>query len=242
MTSVRPDDLLRLLRSGDAARPRLIWHAPGERIELSGRVLATWAAKAADLLQEDLDAGPSARVLLACPPHWRLAAWALGTWVVGATVATEDGDPGEFTVVVTAGDRANDFVSRGTDVVALTLAALARRSPIDLPSGVIDEAAVLNTYADDVEPFDRADDDALALVGSAEFTYTDLVGAGTDDRIHLSGSLPLDEVLRRACAAWAAGGSVVLTDPTWESAHGGDPAEGEFARVLATEGVSAPGG
>ena len=58
----------------------------GERIELSARVLANWVAKAANLLRDDLDAGPGSVVLLDLPPHWRTLYWAFAAWSVGACV------------------------------------------------------------------------------------------------------------------------------------------------------------
>lgn len=262
----RPDDLVRLLRSGESARPRLIWYAPGERIELSGRVLATWAAKAADLLQEELDAEVGTRVGLVGTPHWRLIVWALATWNLGGTVVLDD-DAG-VDVLVLDGHRLGDLLHGGTwspgdpatrgaeHVVALTRAALARRSPVALPDGVIDEAAILLTHADEMDPLDTAADDDTALVDdAATSSYADLVAAASPARAgagdgtggrdaptrrHVPGSIPLAEVLRTAVATWATGGSIVLTDPEWEADQGGDPSAPAFARVLESEGVSAP--
>ena len=83
----RPDDLVRLLRSGESAKPRLVWYAPEERIELSGRVLATWTAKAADLLQE-----PSATRFVGVAAGDGVADLA-GLIVGGLTAATDDPRP-----------------------------------------------------------------------------------------------------------------------------------------------------
>lgn len=246
---VRPDDLVRLLRSGESATPRLIWHAPGERIELSGRVLATWASKIADLLQEEFEAGVGSTVLLDGSPHWRLMAWALGGWTVGATVVTcTDPDSGTSVrpsgpvdVLVADGSRfaAGEVDIEAETLVGLTRAALARTSPVPLPAGVVDEASTVLTYADQVDPYDRADDDDLALDGATQATYAALIRPAAAERIHLSGSLPFAEVLAQAASVWAAGGSVVLTDPAWEASQGGDAAAGDFAQTLRSEGVSA---
>ncbi|WP_051992256.1 TIGR03089 family protein [Mobilicoccus pelagius] len=247
----RPDDLARILRSGESALPRLIWHAPGERIELSGRVLATWTAKAADLLQEDLDGGVGTRVRLEGDPHWRLLVWALATWTVGGTVVVGGGAPSAenpVDVVVIDGERLGETwepgaaETQGADwVVALTRAALARRSPVPLPAGVVDEAAVLLSHPDEMDPYDTAPATAPALVGdAASVTYDDLVTPGVEGRLHVSGTAPLAEVLRTAASAWAGGGSILLTDPRWEEEHGGDPTQGSFARILESEGVTGP--
>lgn len=238
----RPDDLLALLRSGESARPRLIWHAPGERIELSGRVLATWAAKAADFLQEEADAGVGTRVLLDGEPHWRFLAWALGVWHVGGAVVTPRARQQDAQVVVATGARiaAGEVNIAGADTaVALTPAALARVSPDPLPAGVIDEAATLLSYADEVDPYDRAGERDTALADLQEHTYAGVLTTTDDDRRHLSGAGHLAEVLIPAASTWAAGGSIVLTDPAWEAEQGGDPGAGHFAEILAEEGVTA---
>ena len=49
-------------------------------------MLANWVAKAANLLRDDLDAGPGSVVLLDLPPHWRTLYWAFAAWSVGACV------------------------------------------------------------------------------------------------------------------------------------------------------------
>jgi len=54
----------------------------GERIELSGRVLANWVAKAANLLQDDLDAGPG-RSMATTQPGPAIGARRTGCWRPG---------------------------------------------------------------------------------------------------------------------------------------------------------------
>src|SRR6478609_4494665 len=87
-----PATLLRRLVASDPGRPRVTVYddtdspTRGERIELSARVLANWVAKAANLLRDDLDAGPGSVVLLDLPPHWRTLYWAFAAWSVGACV------------------------------------------------------------------------------------------------------------------------------------------------------------
>ena len=87
-----PAALLRRLVAADPGRPRVTVYddtdspTRGERIELSARVLANWVAKAANLLRDDLDAGPGSVVLLDLPPHWRTLYWAFAAWSVGACV------------------------------------------------------------------------------------------------------------------------------------------------------------
>jgi len=80
-----PEDvqsLLAALMASDPGRPRITVYddtdgpTRGERVELSARVVANWVAKAANLLQDELDAGPGTVVRLALPPHWRTVYWA----------------------------------------------------------------------------------------------------------------------------------------------------------------------
>src|SRR5699024_4296186 len=84
--SVATTVLTQLAESG-GTQPRLTWYgADDERVELSGRVLANWVTKAANLLTEEADLSPGSRVLLDLPIHWRAAVWALATWTAGGEV------------------------------------------------------------------------------------------------------------------------------------------------------------
>src|SRR5690606_6668003 len=84
-------DVLRTL-TADPGRPRLTWYGDGgERIELSGAVLANWASRTTNLLVEEFDAEPGTIVALDLPPHWRTLVWALATWQSGAEVRIVDG-------------------------------------------------------------------------------------------------------------------------------------------------------
>lgn len=163
-----PRDLLAALTATDPGRPRITWYvlggpADGERVELSGAVLANWASKAANLLQDELDAGPGTRVLLDLPPHWRSAYWALAAWAVGAEVVTSGAAAGAD-VVVTAEPAAHTGADAGADaMVVVTLPALARAAVVPVPAGAIDEARELATFGDAFTAYDRSDDDSPAL-------------------------------------------------------------------------------
>ncbi|MEI2777439.1 MAG: TIGR03089 family protein [Tetrasphaera sp.] len=227
---MRPDDLLpRLLRS-DPARPRITCYddTTGERIELSAKVLANWVAKAANLLQEEFDAGPGTRVALDLAPHWRTLYWALATWAVGAEVTT---DPGAD-VLVTADP--THAAGHGAAII-VTLPALARRSAHPLPDTAFDEAKELAGYPDQANPWDRADDDAPALsAGGEAAAYENVV---PDDeqpgaRVHTTTS-DTAGFLRLALSTYAADGSIVLS-----ITPGDAPEPGALAARLAAEGVT----
>lgn len=189
----------------DGGRPRLTWYGDGgERVELSGAVLAQWVTKAANLLVEELDAGPGHRVRLDLPGHWRAVVWALAVWRVGACVVVGDDEPAD--AVVTPRPAAHP----GT-VVAIALPALARRFDGSLPAGAVDGAAVLG-YGDTLGWVPPADVAAAALVGpSGTVSHAELVRPATADRVLLfADSAPLDLLLRQVVDVLAADGSVVL--------------------------------
>lgn len=173
--------LLAHLGAGPAATaPRLTHYDGPERIELSGRVLTNWVAKAANLLLEEADAEPGLKVRLDLPPaHWRAAYWALATWSVGGIVCLR-GSGQRADVVVTDSPE-----SLGRDpgpvVVAVTLAALARTFDGPLAAAALDEAAILATYGDHLDvPQEPQPDDVAVLAGGRSRTFADLVPAPGD--------------------------------------------------------------
>ncbi|MEO7448554.1 MAG: TIGR03089 family protein [Humibacillus sp.] len=219
-----PADVLAALLASDPAGPRLTWYddepgpTAGERIELSARVLANWVAKAANLLQDDSDAGPGTTVGLDLPAHWRSVYWALATWSAGATVVT---GPAARSADVLVTDSPAAAAEHGGDAVLVTLAALARTHPraTEAPAAV-DEARELATHGDRFVPMADAERHDVALATDAGDTaYGELVVVETADavapRVALRGSL--EHVLRQCLAVWAQDGSVVLqrgTSPT----------------------------
>jgi uncharacterized protein (TIGR03089 family) len=230
--------LLDRLVAADPGRPRVTVYddtdgpARGERVELSARVLANWVAKAANLLQEELDAGPGTVVRLALPPHWRTLYWALATWSVGACVEVPDADGSGSADVVVTDDP--DRVDEAPAAVVVTLPALARAAAVAVPAGAVDEARELATYADVLDPWQAPGADAPALRGPEGVTrYADLVPVpGSPGRWHTA-TTDTAAFLRLALEAFAADGSVVLTR--------GTPTAEVLARRLEAEGVTASG-
>ncbi|HKG50491.1 MAG TPA: TIGR03089 family protein [Actinomycetales bacterium] len=246
-TARTPAELLAALVASDPTRPRVTWYddadgpTRGERIELSARVLANWTAKAANLLVDELDVEPGDVVVLALPTHWRALYWALAAWSAGAVVVVptsvttgvptgdpnglpadaEDLPPGARVLVVSAGTA---WLADGADVqsvVAVSLAALSRRwDEGPLPTGAVDEAAVLTGQGDVFVPFFDPDPDASALrVGPKEWTAAGLVSAAREAASDLE---PRARVLvtdgpgaaARLLAPWTVDGSLVLVrDP-----------------------------
>ena len=253
-------DVLRRLVSSDPGRPRITVYddtdspTRGERVELSARVLANWVAKAANLLQDDLDVAPGSVVRLDLPPHWRTLYWALAVWSVGACVEVPErrcGEPagaGGGTSVDAAGTASahpagvlvtDDPVAAAAatevgveHVVLVTLAALARSATAVVPSGAVDEARDLATHGDVFDAWEEPEpDDAALRTPAGDTDHESLVPTGGDAgaRVHTT-TTDTAAFLRLALEAWAADGSVVLTR--------GEAAREVLARRLADEGVT----
>ncbi|MEO7070200.1 MAG: TIGR03089 family protein [Nostocoides sp.] len=236
-----PADVLADLVRADPTAPRLTAYddtpsGGGERIELSAKVLANWVAKAANALQEEWDVEPGTRVRLLLPPHWRLAYWAYAVWSVGAAVDLTGGDGGAGgrDVSVTVSDDPAVVAEADGERVLVTLAALARRSPVPVPTGAIDEAASIATYADQFDAWASPAATDVAVVDSSgeATTYGSWPSPALEvppgARVHTATADPAT-FLRQLHAAWSAGGSLVLS----RGAAGRD-----VAARLASEGVT----
>ncbi|MCP2266084.1 TIGR03089 family protein [Promicromonospora thailandica] len=199
--------------AADGGRPRLTWYGDdGERVELSGAVLANWASKTVNLLVEEFDAAPGTRVVVDLPAHWRTAVWALAAWRTGATVELpEPGADAAPDVVVTA--EPGRWADGGADLVVVSLPALARRYDGDLPAGAVDAAAAVMTYGDVIGWVPEVDPGQDALVSAAGAVgHRDLVPApGDGARVLVDGRETVADVLRELLGIWAGGGSAVLT-------------------------------
>lgn len=229
----------------EPGRPRVTWYGgDGERVELSGAVLTNWVVKTTNLLTEELDVAPGARVLLDLPPHWRALTWALGTWRAGACVvpAAADGSPADgaaVDVVVTVRPDAHT----GT-VVAVTLAALARAWPGPLPAGALDAASAVMTYPDALGWVPAADPAAPA-VAAPTVAHADLLAAAAGRADGLAGARVLvdashvgdaTDLALAALGLWALDGSVVLVDGAHRDAAALDRVRGDERVTADLEG------
>ena len=231
--------LAEILRS-DPARPRVTFYEDtpgptrGERIELSGKVLANWVAKAGNALQDEYDLGPGSLVRLALPPHWRALYWALAVWSVGGTVDCTGGRSPDLLICSDPAAIAATGEPGPGDVVLVTLASLARAHPGPVPAGAMDEARELATYGDRFTALaEPAPGDPALTVDGVTAAYPGVVPerdwpAGS--RVNVAGDL--GQVLVSALAAWAVDGSVVLTR---NGLRAGDTSQAER---LATERVT----
>jgi uncharacterized protein (TIGR03089 family) len=156
--------LLGPLCSGTAAaRPLITFYddATGERVELSGTTTANWAAKAANLLREECDVEPGAKVTFLLPAHWQTAAALLAAWWCGAAVVPE---PADADWVLADADRVDLALAAAPagGVVALSLDAFGKSVP-GLPAGVVDFATEVRLQGDDFAPWEPVPDSAPAL-------------------------------------------------------------------------------
>ncbi|GAB3172776.1 TIGR03089 family protein [Myceligenerans halotolerans] len=232
----------------DPGRPRLTWYGDdGERVELSGAVLANWVAKTTNLLVEEYDVQPGSMVGVNLPVHWRTVTWALAAWRVGATVVLSDGAPSGpaaegLDVAVT--DSPERWAASPADLVVVSLPALARRYDGDLPPGAMDAAAAVMTYADQVIYAPEPEPGRAALAGAgadgspttAVVRHDELVPeAGDGARVLVDGRGATADVLRELLRTWAGAGSVVLTSPATAAALEADAARRD--RLVTTEKI-----
>jgi len=149
------DALLDPVLSANPMGPRITFYddATGERIELSTVTLANWAAKTANLLRDELGAGPGTRVAVLLPAHWQTAAVLLGVWWIGAEVVCS----GSADIALCTADRlaeADDVVADGNqtgEVAVLSLDPFGKPAE-GLPIGVTDYATAVRVHGDQVTP------------------------------------------------------------------------------------------
>ncbi|OBG23404.1 TIGR03089 family protein [Mycolicibacterium celeriflavum] len=143
------------LMASDPAGPRITYYddVTGERIELSTATLANWAAKTANLLRDELGAGPSTRVAVLLPAHWQTAAVLFGIWWIGAEVVLGDGPQTQADIALCTADRlgeADAAVGMG-EVAVLSLDPFGKPA-VDLPVGVTDYATAVRVHGDQISP------------------------------------------------------------------------------------------
>jgi uncharacterized protein (TIGR03089 family) len=202
-------------RYGD--KPFLTWYddARDQRVELSYKTFDNWIAKTANLLVEELGAGPGDRVAAVLADHWQTVVVLAACWRAGAGVVAVDPDAGgaALAAALGAGGVVAAFVREERvaeaagvlaaaparpPLVALT-ADLAGRSEHDLGAAlnftrVVPSMGDLFTAAADPEG------EALRWVPAGEAaTMGELLGeaarlaggTGLHDRDRLLSSLPL---------------------------------------------------
>jgi uncharacterized protein (TIGR03089 family) len=235
-----PASVLSEILHSDPARPRVTFYEDtagptrGERIELSGKVLANWVSKAGNALQDEYGLGPGSVVRLSLPPHWRAVYWAFAVWSVGATVDLAGSRTADLLICDDPEVIADTLAPTPGEMVLVTLDALARAHRGPMPAGAMDEARELATYGDQfVALADPGPDDLALVTDRAQTPYRNVVPQPDwppSARVSLAGDL--SQVLESTLAAWAGDGSVVLARDGLHA--GGEPQPGRLASERVT--------
>ncbi|MGB3483071.1 MAG: TIGR03089 family protein [Mycobacterium sp.] len=205
--------LLDPMLRNDPVGPRITYYddSTGERIELSAVTLANWAAKTANLLRDELGAGPQSRVAVLLPAHWQTAAALFGVWWIGAEVVL-DGDADICLCTASRLDEADAAVGMG-EIAVLSLDPFGKPVP-DLPVGLTDYATAVRVHGDQIVP-ERSPGTALAgrsvdEVLAAARDRTSQIGLTAADRVWSDGSWDTaDRLIDNLLTVFAAGGSLV---------------------------------
>lgn len=216
--------LLDPLMRRDPVGPRITYYddASGERIELSTVTLANWAAKTANLLRDELGAGPGSRVAVLLPAHWQTAAVLLGVWWIGAEVVFGP-EPAQETAQETAqadialctADRLDEADATGAgEVVVLSLDPFGKPVP-GLPVGVTDYATAVRVHGDQIiaerTPGPALNGRSVAEVLAAAAEAAGSAGlTGTDRVLSTAGWDTAGDLVTHLLAVLSAGASLVL--------------------------------
>jgi len=208
------ESLLTPLLAADPKGPRITYYddAVGERIELSAATLANWAAKTANLLRDELGAGPGTRVAMLLPAHWQTAAVLLGAWWVGAEVVCS----GDADIALCTADRlaeAEENVAGG-EVAVLSLDPFGKAAS-GLPIGVTDYATAVRVHGDQVVPEQHPgptlDSRSADEVLDAAQLRAATLGLTAADRVMSAQPWSTGaEIIDNLLAVFAAGASLVL--------------------------------
>jgi uncharacterized protein (TIGR03089 family) len=202
------------LMASDPAGPRITYYddATGERIELSTATLANWAAKTANLLRDELGAGPSSRVAVLLPAHWQTAAVLFGVWWIGAEVVLDGGDADIALCTADRLDEADAAVGMG-EVAVLSLDPFGKPVP-DLPVGVTDYATAVRVHGDQIVPEQNPGSaldsrSAVDVIAAAQQSAA-AQGLSSSDRVLSSARWnTAEELIDNMLAVFAVGASLV---------------------------------
>ncbi|AWB83532.1 TIGR03089 family protein [Corynebacterium liangguodongii] len=185
--------------------PRLTVYdeAAGTRMEFSALTLDNWAAKIANMLDEEFELEPGATVLIDLPASWQLAVIALGVInssrkpvFAGETDAAEE--QAAPALVFTTVEAAPSYAA-ARDVVVVSPDPFGRgviESGGQLPEGTVDFGPTVRFYGDSY----LGDSPALAAYADGELGAHRYMVDPWRDRV---------DVDKRLLAPLAAGGSVV---------------------------------
>ncbi len=210
--------LLDPLLDRDPVGPRITYYddATGERIELSTVTLANWAAKTANLLRDELGAGPHSRIAVLLPAHWQTAAVLLGIWYIGAQVVLGPGSENTTAdVALCTADRTDDAEAAvGPGEIAVLSLDPFGKPVADLPIGMTDYATSVRVHGDQIvperQPGQALDGRSVAEVLAAATESAGGQGLTAEDRVLSTAPWnTADELVANYLAVLAAGASLV---------------------------------
>ncbi|MBI3224639.1 MAG: TIGR03089 family protein [Mycolicibacterium cosmeticum] len=207
--------LLDPLMQRDAVGPRITYYddATGERIELSTVTLANWAAKTANLLRDELGAGPSTRVAVLLPAHWQTAAVVFGIWWAGAEAVFDTSGAADIALCTADRiDEADAAVPMG-EIAVLSLDPFGKAVP-DLAVGLTDYATAVRVHGDQIvperHPGPALDGRSVEAVIAAAASSAQAQGFASGDRVMSSRSwATATDLIDHLLAVFAAGASLV---------------------------------
>jgi uncharacterized protein (TIGR03089 family) len=149
-----------------AAQPFLTYHddTTGERVELSYATFGNWLSKTANLVQDDLLAGPGDRIAVSARPHWLTAVWLVAPLLAGAIVDPW-GEVKSAHTVIAGPDEQGLAAARECQGERLALSLLPLGRPFDaVPDGFRDYSAEVRGFADRFVSFNPPGPDMEAVV------------------------------------------------------------------------------
>lgn len=143
------------LLSADPATPRLTVYneTTGARMDFSAQTLDNWAAKIANMLEEELDLAEGATIALDLPVGWQAAVTVFGALSarVQVRLVSDPGEADEAEAVFTTLARYEEWVDQGLDVLLVSEDPFGRgieESGDELPAGAIDFGPTVRFYGD----------------------------------------------------------------------------------------------
>lgn len=215
--------VLRARARDGGQRPFLTFHdgASGERTELGHATFANWVAKTANLLTEELELGPGARLTVRLPTSWTTVVVVAAAWRAGLVVDL-DGWSGEAAVV---GEHQRAPADEPPRLVVVGT-GMAGRLTTSAGAGIGFAEEVL-AFPDDFDDPEVAPESPALLTEDRSWTQEELVvaasqraeaeGIGEGERFLTAlGTQTGDGLVAGPLLALVAGGGVVLvanTDP-----------------------------
>ncbi|WP_300342236.1 TIGR03089 family protein [Nesterenkonia sp.] len=134
--------------------PAVIWYSgDGDRVELSGRVLANWVTKLIGLFDQESELSQGDAAVVDMPAHWKACAVSLALGAVGVEVTAAPADAGAALVV---SDRPDEWLAgrlpAGAELAALSTGMLDESfqsaTGEQIPPWVLDVSAEVRSFPD----------------------------------------------------------------------------------------------